>query len=59
MSFNQDVVLAGVNAGTVTMIWTMTELTRHPRVMKKLQKKDSSNTRFQQRENHRRRSRES
>ncbi|KAL1221769.1 Cytochrome P450 71B8 [Cardamine amara subsp. amara] len=32
-----DVVLAGVNAGTVTMIWTMTELTRHPRVMKKLQ----------------------
>jgi len=37
MSFNQDVVLAGVNAGTVTMIWTMTELTRHPRVMKKLQ----------------------
>ncbi|KAL9294820.1 Cytochrome P450 71B31 [Arabidopsis thaliana] len=33
-----DVVLAGVNAGTVSMIWTMTELTRHPRVMKKLQR---------------------
>ncbi|KAL0714306.1 hypothetical protein Bca4012_021285 [Brassica carinata] len=32
-----DVVLAGVNAGVTTMIWTMTELTRHPRVMKKLQ----------------------
>ncbi|XP_010431317.2 PREDICTED: LOW QUALITY PROTEIN: cytochrome P450 71B31-like [Camelina sativa] len=32
-----DVVLAGVNAGTVTMIWTMTELIRYPRVMKKLQ----------------------
>ncbi|KAG7634247.1 Cytochrome P450 superfamily [Arabidopsis suecica] len=34
-----DVFLAGVNAGVITMIWTMTELTRHPRVMKKLQKK--------------------
>ncbi|EOA25121.1 hypothetical protein CARUB_v10018429mg [Capsella rubella] len=32
-----DVVLAGVNAGTVTMLWTMTELVRYPRVMKKLQ----------------------
>ncbi|CAH2064237.1 unnamed protein product [Thlaspi arvense] len=32
-----DVFLAGVNAGVITMIWTMTELTRHPRVMKKLQ----------------------
>ncbi|KAL1195397.1 Cytochrome P450 71B8 [Cardamine amara subsp. amara] len=32
-----DVVLAGVNAGTVTMIWIMIELTRHPKVMKKLQ----------------------
>ncbi|XP_019085832.1 PREDICTED: cytochrome P450 71B8-like isoform X1 [Camelina sativa] len=32
-----DVVLAGVNAGTVTMIWLMAELTRHPRVMQKLQ----------------------
>ncbi|EOA25069.1 hypothetical protein CARUB_v10018377mg [Capsella rubella] len=32
-----DVFLAGVNAGSVTMIWTMTELSRHPRVMKKLQ----------------------
>ncbi|KAG7628336.1 Cytochrome P450 [Arabidopsis thaliana x Arabidopsis arenosa] len=41
-----DVFLAGVNAGVITMIWTMTELTRHPRVMKKLQKKDSSNTRL-------------
>ena len=56
MLFIQDVFLAGVNAGVITMIWTMTELTRHPRVMKKLQKKDSSNTRFQQRENHIRRS---
>ncbi|WZZ01814.1 hypothetical protein YC2023_074142 [Brassica napus] len=32
-----DVFLAGVNAGAITMIWAMTELTRHPRVMKKLQ----------------------
>ncbi|XP_019100308.1 PREDICTED: cytochrome P450 71B5-like [Camelina sativa] len=32
-----DVFLAGVNAGSITMIWTMTELNRHPRVMKKLQ----------------------
>ncbi|KAL1221772.1 Cytochrome P450 71B8 [Cardamine amara subsp. amara] len=32
-----DVFLAGVNAGVITMIWTMTELTRHPKVMKKLQ----------------------
>ncbi|KAL0847924.1 hypothetical protein Bca101_021171 [Brassica carinata] len=32
-----DVFLAGVNAGVITMIWTMTELIRHPRVMKKLQ----------------------
>ncbi|CAD5333179.1 unnamed protein product [Arabidopsis thaliana] len=32
-----DIVLGGVNAGTITMIWTMTELTRYPRVMKKLQ----------------------
>ncbi|CAA7046289.1 unnamed protein product [Microthlaspi erraticum] len=32
-----DVVLAGVNAGVTTMTWMMTELTRHPRVMKKLQ----------------------
>ncbi|KAG7565514.1 Cytochrome P450 [Arabidopsis suecica] len=32
-----DVFLAGVNAGSITMIWTMTELSRHPRVMKKLQ----------------------
>ncbi|CAA7046290.1 unnamed protein product [Microthlaspi erraticum] len=32
-----DVFLAGVNAGVITMIWAMTELTRHPRVMKKLQ----------------------
>ena len=29
--------LAGVNAGAITMIWALTELTRHPRVMKKLQ----------------------
>uniref|UniRef100_A0A0D3DSQ8 Uncharacterized protein n=1 Tax=Brassica oleracea var. oleracea TaxID=109376 RepID=A0A0D3DSQ8_BRAOL len=32
-----DVVLAGINAGVTTMIWTITELTRHPRVMNKLQ----------------------
>ncbi|ESQ45160.1 hypothetical protein EUTSA_v10010307mg [Eutrema salsugineum] len=32
-----DVFLAGVNAGAITMIWTMTELSRHPRTMKKLQ----------------------
>ncbi|RID46984.1 hypothetical protein BRARA_I03618 [Brassica rapa] len=32
-----DVFLAGVNAGAITMIWAMTELSRHPRVMKKLQ----------------------
>nr|QWK52368.1 cytochrome P450 71B5-1 [Isatis tinctoria] len=32
-----DVFLAGVNAGAITMIWTMTELSRHPRVMKKVQ----------------------
>ncbi|KFK34577.1 hypothetical protein AALP_AA5G163900 [Arabis alpina] len=32
-----DVFLAGVNAGSITMIWTMTELARHPRVMKKVQ----------------------
>ncbi|KAL9830133.1 Cytochrome P450 71B22 [Arabidopsis thaliana] len=32
-----DVFLAGVNAGAITMIWALTELTRHPRVMKKLQ----------------------
>ncbi|VVB05995.1 unnamed protein product [Arabis nemorensis] len=32
-----DVFLAGVNAASITMIWTMTELSRHPRVMKKLQ----------------------
>lgn len=32
-----DVFLAGVNAGSITMIWTMTELSRHPRVMRKLQ----------------------
>ncbi|XP_010426967.1 PREDICTED: cytochrome P450 71B8-like [Camelina sativa] len=32
-----DVFLAGANAGVITIIWTMTELTRHPRVMKKLQ----------------------
>ncbi|WZZ17371.1 cytochrome P450 71B8 [Brassica napus] len=32
-----DVVLAGINAGVTTMIWTMTELTRHPRIMNKLQ----------------------
>ncbi|KAG7565515.1 Cytochrome P450 superfamily [Arabidopsis suecica] len=32
-----DVFLAGVNAGVITMIWTMTELIRHPGVMKKLQ----------------------
>ncbi|EOA25259.1 hypothetical protein CARUB_v10018574mg [Capsella rubella] len=32
-----DVFLAGVNAGSVTIIWTMTELSRHPRVMTKLQ----------------------
>ncbi|XP_020881893.1 cytochrome P450 71B8 [Arabidopsis lyrata subsp. lyrata] len=31
------VVLAGVNAGTITMVWIVTELIRHPRVMKKLQ----------------------
>ena len=35
--YDQDVFLAGVNAGAITMIWAMTELTRHPRVMKKLQ----------------------
>ncbi|KAL0755953.1 hypothetical protein Bca101_093621 [Brassica carinata] len=33
----KDVVLAGINAGVTTMIWTITELTRHPRVMNKLQ----------------------
>ncbi|CAA7046291.1 unnamed protein product [Microthlaspi erraticum] len=32
-----DVFLAGVNAGAITMIWNMTELARHPIVMKKLQ----------------------
>ncbi|RID46987.1 hypothetical protein BRARA_I03621 [Brassica rapa] len=32
-----DVFLAGVNAGAITMIWAMTELSRHPRVIKKLQ----------------------
>ncbi|CAH8353133.1 unnamed protein product [Eruca vesicaria subsp. sativa] len=32
-----DVFLAGVNAGAITMIWTMTELARNPRAMKKLQ----------------------
>nr|QWK52369.1 cytochrome P450 71B8 [Isatis tinctoria] len=32
-----DVFLAGVNAGVITMIWTMTELIRHPREMKRLQ----------------------
>jgi len=37
MSLDQDVFLAGVNAGSITMIWTMTELSRHPRVMRKLQ----------------------
>jgi len=29
--------LAGVNAGTITMVWIVTELIRHPRVMRKLQ----------------------
>ncbi|CAA0384423.1 unnamed protein product [Arabidopsis thaliana] len=32
-----DIFLAGVNGGANTMIWTLTELSRHPRVMKKLQ----------------------
>ncbi|CAA7061634.1 unnamed protein product [Microthlaspi erraticum] len=32
-----DVFLAGVNPGSISMIWAMTELARHPRVMKKLQ----------------------
>nr|QWK52370.1 cytochrome P450 71B31 [Isatis tinctoria] len=41
-----DVVLAGVNAGVTTMIWTMTELTRHPRVMKKLQEEIRSTLGF-------------
>ena len=35
--YDQDVFLAGVNAGAITMIWAMTELIRHPKVMKKLQ----------------------
>ncbi|CAH8267381.1 unnamed protein product [Arabidopsis lyrata] len=32
-----DMFLAGVDGGAITLLWTMTELSRHPRVMKKLQ----------------------
>ncbi|CAN8254648.1 unnamed protein product [Cochlearia groenlandica] len=32
-----DIFLAGVNAGSITMIWAMTELSRHPITMTKLQ----------------------
>ncbi|CAA7039237.1 unnamed protein product [Microthlaspi erraticum] len=32
-----DVFLAGIDTSVITMIWTMTELARNPRVMKKLQ----------------------
>ncbi|XP_022997809.1 cytochrome P450 71B26-like [Cucurbita maxima] len=32
-----DIFLAGVETGATTIVWTMTELVRNPRVMKKLQ----------------------
>ncbi|CAG7895298.1 unnamed protein product [Brassica rapa] len=33
----QDIYLAGVDTSSITMIWTMAELVRNPRVMKKVQ----------------------
>ncbi|OAY51954.1 cytochrome P450 71B34 [Manihot esculenta] len=32
-----DIFIGGVDTGTITLIWTMTELARHPRVMRKVQ----------------------
>ncbi|WZZ36134.1 hypothetical protein YC2023_019535 [Brassica napus] len=34
---SKDVSLAGVNAGAITMIWAMIELTIHPKVLKEIQ----------------------
>ncbi|XP_043690918.1 cytochrome P450 71B37-like [Telopea speciosissima] len=33
----KDVFLGSVDSGALSMVWAMTELTRHPRVMKKVQ----------------------
>ena len=37
MLVGQDIFLAGVDTGAVTMIWAMTELAKNPRVMRKSQ----------------------
>lgn len=35
--FCQNIFLAGIDTGAITMIWAMTELVRNPKVMRKAQ----------------------